>query len=654
MNKNLIYSINQKGIAMDYTYFQNDKGNFVAKKLPTAKGKFITIKDESYLEELREELKEFKPKTLAQFTKVYRDCFGESGGYDVELLTFEEAVEENKKNWLGDKKWISTHWEGLIDVIPELECGNVEVNENWQLIPDYDAEELIETGMFVISRELSGEQWKFAFKGNRLPELKELANQLNLDPSLQKEQLIDQLAKIAIDDPLKIDDELVRIQLLVKPKPELKEALKWVVEQYINDIKQALTSFDYPKQFQVDVWEYVEIGEEKTYLNQLIHAELLKQGAKVKRLKEVSNISYNENFLQFSYAVKTNKGDWLGDKKWISVYWEELKALIESLGSGNIEVSNDWQLTCDIEADELINTGMFNGIRELSAEQWRVVFNKNRATELKALAKELGLNSKLKKELLVNELMDIALNEPEKINHKTIKMQFLVQAKPEVKEALQWLVEQYIKNIKLALNAVEYSKFSKREVWEYLEIGIKDTYLRKLIRAELSKLDYKKGTQQQAKNVNVFDFTTKSKDISMPATFKVRFSYEDGKGNKSLRLVDVRKLNDEDSLMFTGYCHKAEDDRTFRVDRISSDIIFITTNGEETLNKNEFTKFLKSTAKAVVSPERRIVKPATKQTIKSNVNRVEQNQQATGCLVVSVALIGTLLAVPISVVNIFI
>ncbi|WP_288985965.1 WYL domain-containing protein [uncultured Pseudoalteromonas sp.] len=126
----------------------------------------------------------------------------------------------------------------------------------------------------------------------------------------------------------------------------------------------------------------------------------------------------------------------------------------------------------------------------------------------------------------------------------------------------------------------------------------------------------------------------------IPREFKARFNYIDWHGNKSLRLVNVQELDEnEDGLMFTGHCHKANDERTFRIDRIAGDVTVIGVNGEETASKKEFAKFLKS-----------IAKPASQVTS----NKLANNPQATGCLVISVALIGVALAVPIGVVSIFI
>ncbi|WP_024604910.1 MULTISPECIES: hypothetical protein [unclassified Pseudoalteromonas] len=414
---------------MDYTYFQNDKGNFVAKKLPTAKGKFITIKDESSLEDVREDLKEYKPKTLAQYVKIYHNCFGDHVGYDVEFLAFEEAIAENKAKWLGDKKWLSTYWEELREVIPNLDCGNIEINESWQLMRD-------------------------------------------------------------------------------------------------------------------------------------------------------------------------------------------------------------------IEAIELIETNMFNASRELTAEQWEVVFKKNRATELKELAKQLNLNSKLKKELLINELINVALGSPDKIDHEIIKMQFLVKPKAEVKESIKWVVEQYVIDIKLALSSFDYPKQFKFEVWRHAAMGAGSTYLGQLIEKELALLGYKEEKQPEYEATSSYDDCIDEGEAKLITTkFQARFSYVDGQGNKSLRLVDVQELDDDEDLMFTGHCHKANDERTFRIDRIAGDITVIGVNGEETASKKEFAKFLKS-----------IAKPASQVTS----NKLANNPQATGCLVIGVALIGVVLAVPIGVVSIFI
>lgn len=285
---------------MDYTYFQNEQRNFVAKKLPIAKGKFIIIKDETDQEFFRDEIKENKPKNIDELKACYRYCYDDSVAYDVELDTFEEAIEKNKGNWLGDNKWINTYWAELLDYVPNLEDGAIEFKSDWQMISDSEAEELISTGLFIESNELNASQWKQILKKNKVKDLRELAKELAIDETLKKEPLINELAKVALKSPEKINSEIVYLQVLIKPAPKLKEGLKWAVEEYINDIKNAINSFSYPKMYTKAIWEYVNPYNDKTHLGRLISKEINKLQTQSESSKQNQTESIIEKVYEFN------------------------------------------------------------------------------------------------------------------------------------------------------------------------------------------------------------------------------------------------------------------------------------------------------------------------------------------------------------------
>ncbi|ASM53758.1 hypothetical protein PNIG_a1620 [Pseudoalteromonas nigrifaciens] len=259
---------------MDYTYFQNEKGNFTAKKLPTAKGKFISIKDESDQADFQDEIKEHKPRTIDEFITGYGYYYDDSTIYDVDLETFEEAIQKNKGNWLGDKKWLSTYWAELLDYVIDLEDGGVTFKNDWSLVSDIDAEELISTGLFQFSKSFTAAQWKVMLKKNKVNALRQLAEELEINADQKKEPLVNELTKVALKQSEKINTEIVHLQVSIKPMAELKESLKWAVDTYINDIQQALKSFDYPKMYIKAVWEHINPYNNKTHLGKLVSQEI--------------------------------------------------------------------------------------------------------------------------------------------------------------------------------------------------------------------------------------------------------------------------------------------------------------------------------------------------------------------------------------------
>jgi len=117
------------------------------------------------------------------------------------------------------------------------------------------------------------------------------------------------------------------------------------------------------------------------------------------------------------------------------------------------------------------------------------------------------------------------------------------------------------------------------------------------------------------------------------------FAYLDYNKNESIREVDVDYFeiiedeNGEQDIKFTGHCSRADDERSFRVSRIVGNVVVKGVNGSNTATKKEFEDFLRSISKSKNS---------------------DSKQAATGCLVISIALIGTLTAVPIGIVSAFI
>lgn len=89
-----------------------------------------------------------------------------------------------------------------------------------------------------------------------------------------------------------------------------------------------------------------------------------------------------------------------------------------------------------------------------------------------------------------------------------------------------------------------------------------------------------------------------SDDTATIAT--ISFSYKDAKGNFTTRTVDVYYVDD---VYIGGYCHKQYDNRTFRADRIVSDI---TMNGkrysvDDWLEMHDSTALSKSKPKIISS-----------------------------------------------------
>lgn len=118
-----------------------------------------------------------------------------------------------------------------------------------------------------------------------------------------------------------------------------------------------------------------------------------------------------------------------------------------------------------------------------------------------------------------------------------------------------------------------------------------------------------------------------------------KFTYLDHHKNESNREVDVDYFeitedeDDEQDIIFTGHCNKAGDERSFWLSRVVGNVVIKGVNGETQATKQEFDEFLRA--------------------LRKNKNTVSK-QAATGCLVVSIALIGAMVSIPIGMAKIFI
>ncbi|MDK2597930.1 hypothetical protein [Pseudoalteromonas obscura] len=260
---------------MDYDFFKTSSGKYSAKKMPAPKTSIVKIKDETDQDEFREDLRDYKPRTEQEFIQCYENFYDSELAYDIEIETLEEVLLANRKNWLGKHKWLSTYWEELINTIEGLEDFKPKLNKGYVLYDKYEAEELLETGVFESSSELSLEQWQISFKKHKVGPLREFAEEAGIEPKQKKAELVEQLAQKQFDKEIQLD---IDHSLLLKPKVQFYESIDFVINAYLQDIKSGLDSFDYPEYFKASVWSEVALNHTVIDIESFAKAQMLEAG----------------------------------------------------------------------------------------------------------------------------------------------------------------------------------------------------------------------------------------------------------------------------------------------------------------------------------------------------------------------------------------
>ena len=542
MNKNLIYSINQKGIAMDYTYFQNDSGSYAAKRLPSPKNARIKIKDVSDLDELKEELREEKPSTEQDFRKIYDYIFDEDYCYDVDVESFEQVMCANRKKLLSSDTWIKKYWHDLHTFIGDFDVGEPEINEELQVVEADFASSLMKAGVVEQIKLIEYDHWLAALSHEKLPQIKERCKSAGIKITKKnKDALIHELITFEEENP-----NTLEAPILVKALPILEEKITALYGLYISEIKNALSEFDYPKPFKIAVWDEATDNAEGD-LRELLQKELeTLSPEKKEQPKSTNHIKPKQRIEQ-----KQTTNNYIND--------DELFKLTKALDIA-------------FEYEDANGQGTFREFRldAVKMEDENVYFY--------GWCKLKNAHRHFRLDRIKNGIILIETGE-----------QFGI------------------------------AEFHKKHLSKYLvdEAPLKT-----------------KQPDNRNERLSIGSPTAKRK-----GKFTIKFDYEDESRSQTTKKVDVYGY-DNNSLNLIGYCHNDSCEKAFRLSGIASLVRLINETKEEVITKSALIEKLQSTF------------PSEPSNYKAS--RQSQKQQATGCLVVSVALIGTLLAVPISVVSMFI
>mgnify|MGYP001178449227 CR=1 FL=1 len=293
---------------MDCTYFQNDSGSYVAKRLPAPKNARIKIKDASDLDELKEELREEKPSTEQDFKAIYDYVFDEDYCYDVDVESFEQTMCANRKKLLGTDAWIKKYWHDLHLFIGDFDIGEPELNEEPQVVEDDFANTLIKAGVVEQVTNIEYEHWKAILRFEKLPQLKERCKLIGIKiTNKNKDALIHDLIAYEEESPNTLESPI-----LIKALPLLEEKITALYGLYINEIKNALSEFDYPKQFKIAVWDEATDNAEGD-LRELLQKELeslspdkkeqTKSASHIKPKQTTNNYINNEDLFKLTKAL---------------------------------------------------------------------------------------------------------------------------------------------------------------------------------------------------------------------------------------------------------------------------------------------------------------------------------------------------------------
>lgn len=293
-----------KEINVDYKYFENKNGGYTAKKLPSPKIARIKIKDESDLDDLREELREEKPNNINQFINIYNEVFAEPYDYEVEVEEFSSFILANRKKLLGDDLWIKKHWHQLDILLGDFEVGLLEVEEEPIVIEPTMYKDLLKAGVIEPIKDLEYDNWYESLNNLNLPAIKELCKKVNIKVSKKKKgDLIHELITYEEENSGTLDKPL-----LAKALPLLESKIEKLYQLYIDEINHALSEFDYPSIFKASVWEYAADNEDGV-LQDLLHDQLSKFETKEKIVKKIEPQPQEKRITSNTFATSNKQAN---------------------------------------------------------------------------------------------------------------------------------------------------------------------------------------------------------------------------------------------------------------------------------------------------------------------------------------------------------
>ncbi len=252
---NIQYHLALYGIRkMDYSYFINSADKFSAKKLPSPKSSGVKFKDVTYLDDLREDIRDYKPTTTDEFQELYENCFNSIYDYEVEIEPFEDVVLANRQKFLGTNNWIKKYWHDLFEIVEGVDSGDIEINYDWLVVDELLAKAMIKSGVAEQKLELEYEydDWSNSLQGYKLPELKEIAKPLGIKLSQRKDALIHDLVTSEESTP-----GTLPLPTVIRALPKLETTLLELQKNYINEFSNTLDGFEYPRAFEAAVWSAI-------------------------------------------------------------------------------------------------------------------------------------------------------------------------------------------------------------------------------------------------------------------------------------------------------------------------------------------------------------------------------------------------------------
>ncbi|WP_405127972.1 hypothetical protein [Pseudoalteromonas sp. PB2-1] len=382
-------------------------------------------------------------------------------------------------------------------------------------------------------------------------------------------------------------------------------------------------------------------------LSELQEELLEERPASEQSFKVIYEHVFNESYCfdvdveSFEQTMCANRKKLLGTDTWIKKYWHDLYLFIGDFDIGEPKLVDEPSVLEEGFANALIKAGVVEQIPLTEYENWEIALNHEKLPEIKERCKAIGIKlTKKNKGALIHELIKYEEEHP-----NTLEQPKLIKALPIFEEKIKSLYALYLKEIESALNEFDYPKPFKIAVWEEATDNAEGE-LQALLQQKLDTLvPPKTRTIVEEKPLNQQEPTkpkpsTISESVSQnrEPQVTIKFSYENAMAEKSTRQVDIYEFENDD-LSITGFCHKAGDERTFNLSRVSGLITYINGDDEQVITKNDLIKKLQSNFSS------------TSKTI--SINEPVKNN-ATGCLVVSVALFSTLLALPIGLVTVFI
>ena len=291
----------------------------------------------------------------------------------------------------------------------------------------------------------------------------------------------------------------------------------------------------------------------------------------------------------FEQAILANKNSFLGEHTWIKRYWHEVGTFFID---GRYEDEEEYEKLFEEPLSKiLVKEGFADKKEALEYEDWSKHFSCMNLTELKPLAKQVGIKVSQTKSDLIHALITY-----QEDNGNFVEPPSSLTLNKSFFELITNLNKKFVDEFETVLSTGDYPRVFQAVIWETIRDVHDGLLIEELAEEKLAafsdifesennsiskapediEIPVSMGTNSVAENL----------DVTLSPSIKIQFDYKDYNSNPSSREIRLDRI-EQDGIDFYlhGFCYLRNDVRCFKLDRISDDVVMTDTG--EVIEKEE-------------------------------------------------------------------